>query len=72
MSTVKESARARGRRGRAEATAPNSIREVSLVGGPPLGWAEGDRVALAGRSYHVVETGRYAHLRIEPIGPSLG
>jgi hypothetical protein len=45
---------------------------VSLVGGPPLGWAEGDRVALAGRSYHVVETGRYAHLRIEPIGPSLG
>jgi hypothetical protein len=67
MSTVKEAARARGREGWAAGS--GSIREVSLVGRPPRRWAEGDRVAWAGRSYRVVgEAGRYAHLRPEPTG----
>ena len=69
MSIVKEAARARGREREAAGAAPNasSIREVSLVGRPPRRWAEGDRVAWAGRPYRVVgESGRYAHLRPEP------
>lgn len=65
MSIVKEAARARGRE--REAAGASSIREVSLVGRPPRRWAEGDRVAWAGRPYRVVvESGRYAHLRPEP------
>ena len=73
MSIVKEMARGRGRETRAGALSPGSIREVSLVGRPPSAWAEGDRVAWAGRSYRVVgEGGRYAHLRVEPPRPSAG
>ncbi len=73
MSSVKEAARERGRKGRAVPAAPSSIREVSLVGRPPAGWAEGDRVAWAGRPYRVVGgSGHYAHLRIEPVSPAAG
>ena len=65
MSIVKEAARARGREGKGVGL--GSIREVSLVGRPPRRWAEGDRVAWAGRPYRVVGGGgRYAHLRAEP------
>jgi hypothetical protein len=61
--TEREAARARGREGKGA----GSIREVSLVGRPPRRWAEGDRVAWAGRPYRVVGgSGRYAHLRPEP------
>ena len=73
MSIVKEAARGRGREREAVDPAPGSIREVSLVGCPPRRWAEGDRVAWAGRPYRVVGgSGRYAHLRAEPIGPAPG
>ncbi len=73
MSTVKEAARVRGRKGRAISAAPSSIREVSLLGRPPEAWAEGDRVALAGRPYRVVGRSRhFAHLRIEPVSPTTG
>jgi hypothetical protein len=73
MSSVKEAARGRGRKRRALPAAPNSIREVSLIGRPPEAWAEGDRVALGGHPYRVVgASGRYAHLRIEPVSPAAG
>ncbi len=73
MSTVKEAARGRGRKGRAVPAAPSSIREVSLIGRPPEAWAEGDRVAWAGRPYRVAgASGHYAHLRIEPVSPTMG
>jgi hypothetical protein len=73
MSSVKEAARVRGRKRRAVPAAPSSIREVSLIGRPPEGWAEGDRVALDGHPYRVVgATGRYAHLRIESVSPTTG
>ncbi|HEY2158725.1 MAG TPA: hypothetical protein VGH33_24045 [Isosphaeraceae bacterium] len=73
MSIVKEAARVRGRKGRAVPAAPSSIREVSLIGRPPEGWADGDRVALAGHPYRVVgRSGHYAHLRIEPVSPTTG
>ena len=73
MSSVKEAARVRGRNGRAVPAAPSSIREVSLIGRPPEGWADGDRVAWAGHAYRVVGRSRhYAHLRIEPVSPTTG
>jgi len=41
-----------------------SIREVSLVGRPPVRWTAGDLVAWAGRSYRVVgHEPDYVHLR---------
>ena len=59
-STATRSRRATGR----ESARPGSIREVCLVGRRPEGWGEGDRVALAGRSYRVVdESPLYARLR---------
>jgi hypothetical protein len=64
MSILKDLARPRGSLGKVEVAASGSIREVSLIGEPPEGWADGQRVDWAGRPYRVVgDLGRYAHLR---------
>ena len=61
------------RRGRGAAGTSGSIREVRLVGGRSTGWATGDRVALAGRSYRVVDdSSGYTHLRPEPGAAGAG
>lgn len=64
MSTLMDVARAKGRQDVASSLRAGSIREVSLVGGPPGRWSAGDRVSWDGRSYQVVrEEPGYAHLR---------
>jgi hypothetical protein len=64
MSIVKDLARPRGPLGKVKVASSGSIREVSLIGKPPEGWADGQRVDWAGRAYRVVgDLGRYAHLR---------